>query len=240
MGDLLRAPGRSPTPILSRSMLTTLPGCHWSGNRSSARCNDHASQTILHKRRQQCVDRQLCQFRPSAARSACHCAGMARYSEPPLRAAALRRSSREIVDAERPICRAISRTPPLCACSIASSSRSAKDRYRPDAGFDDGASVDGGMPPASRNHRVPTACDTPAPTAASSLDRPAAIDCQNPRCSSRRTAFGRPGDLNPSRAIRSEPRIRTAIATPPSAVATAGSIRPHNRDVNKGLTCPTP
>jgi chemotaxis response regulator CheB len=39
------------------------------------------------------------------------------------------------------------------------------------------------------------------------IDRPAAIESQNPRSSSRRTAFGRPGDLNPSRAKRSERRI---------------------------------
>src|SRR5262245_46839543 len=48
------------------------------------------------------------------------------------------------------------------------------------------------MPPASRNHRVPTAGETPASTAASSLGRPAAIATQNRRCSScRRTRGGR-------------------------------------------------
>ena len=43
------------------------------------------------------------------ARSACHCAVVARYSRPPLRVAALRRNSREIVDAARPSRRATSR-----------------------------------------------------------------------------------------------------------------------------------
>ena len=80
---------------------------------------------------------------------------------------------------------------------MASSSRSAKDKYRSDRGFDDGVSVLGGMPPASRNHRVPTACDTSCANRRSSLDRPAAIDPQNRRWSSRPAAPGRPGDLNP-------------------------------------------
>src|SRR5680860_1721978 len=45
-----------------------------------------------------------------ARRSACHCAVMARYSRLPQRVAALRLSSREIVDGERPSWEAISRT----------------------------------------------------------------------------------------------------------------------------------
>jgi Metallo-beta-lactamase superfamily len=57
---------------------------------------------------------------------------------------ALRRSSREIVDGDRPTRRAISRTPSPCARKIAISSRSANDRYRPDSG----ASMTGGIPPA--------------------------------------------------------------------------------------------
>ena len=48
-------------------------------------------------------------FGRRADRSACHCAVVARYSRPPLWVAALRRNSREIVDAVRPSCRAISR-----------------------------------------------------------------------------------------------------------------------------------
>jgi hypothetical protein len=54
----------------------------------------------------------------------------------------------------------------------AASSRPASDRYRSDDGFDNGASVHGAMPPASRKHRAPIACETPAPTAESSLDCP--------------------------------------------------------------------
>ncbi len=68
------------------------------------------------------------------------------------------------------------------------------------------------MPPASRNQRAPTGGDTPAPTAASSLDRPAAIEDQKRRRSSRRAIPGRPGEHNLSRKARSERRL-PAIAT---------------------------
>src|SRR3954454_6259976 len=49
------------------------------------------------------------------------------------------------------------RTPWPCARHSATSSRSANDRCRPEGGLDDRASVDSGMPPASRNQRTPTA-----------------------------------------------------------------------------------
>ena len=147
-----------------------------------------------------------------AARSACHCAGLARYSSSPPRVAALRRSSREIVDPDRPICRAICRTPKPWACWMASSSRSANDRYRPDDGFDDGASVVGGMPPALRNHRTPTGADTPAPIAASSLDKPPAINIQKCRRCAWCATGGRPGEYSLVRNARSD-RRRPAIPT---------------------------
>jgi hypothetical protein len=70
------------------------------------------------------------------------------------------------------------------------------------------------MPPASRNHRVPTTGDTPASTAASSLDKPAAIDAQNRRRSSRRAALGRPGERVTARSARSDRRFRAPITTP--------------------------
>ena len=69
------------------------------------------------------------------------------------------------------------------------------------------------MPPAFRNHLVPTACDTPASIAASSLAKPAAIAAQN-RCRSLRPATGgRPGDGNGALPDRSERRFRLFIAT---------------------------
>src|SRR4051794_194761 len=69
------------------------------------------------------------------------------------------------------------------------------------------------MPPASRNHRVPTAGDTPAWPAASSLARPTAIAAQNRRRSSRRATPGRPGERKIPRPDRSECRLRVFTAT---------------------------
>src|SRR6476619_494404 len=145
-----------------------------------------------------------------AARSACHCAVVARYSKPPLRVAALRRNSREIVDAARPSRRATSCLEWPCARRSVISSRSANERYRPESGFADGLNIDDGIPPAFLNHRVPTACDTPAATAASSLAIPAAIAAQNRRFSSRPVAGGRPGENSGARPDR---RFRFCIAT---------------------------
>src|SRR3954465_10162613 len=160
----------------------------------------------------------LADFGRRAERSACHCAVVARYARPPLRVAALRRSSREIVDGARSSRRAISRSPYRCARQIAISSRSANDRERSPSGFAAGARWDGGMPPALRNQRAPTAGDTPASTAASSLERPAAMAAQNWRGCSRRATEGRPGEGNAPRPDRSERRFRTVIATSPLKV----------------------
>jgi hypothetical protein len=54
--------------------------------------------------------------------------------------------------------------------------------------------MNNGIPPRSRNHRLPAACDTPTATAASSLVSPLAISRQNKRPTSRRSA-GAPGDF---------------------------------------------
>src|SRR4051794_11661317 len=69
------------------------------------------------------------------------------------------------------------------------------------------------MPAALRNQRAPTAGDTPAPTAASSREHPAAMAAQNRWRSSRRATEGRPGEGNAPRPARSERRFRMAIAT---------------------------
>lgn len=61
--------------------------------------------------------------------------------------------------------------------------------YLPDTGFD----MNNGMPPRCRNQREPTACDTPAASAALSLVIPVAICIQNWRSTSRRSA-GAPGE----------------------------------------------
>src|SRR3954465_5956032 len=70
------------------------------------------------------------------------------------------------------------------------------------------------MPPASRNHLVPTAADIPASIAASSLAMPAAIAPQNLSRSSRPAVGGRPGDHNGGRPDRSERRVLGDLAIP--------------------------
>ena len=137
-----------------------------------------------------------------AARSACHCTVWARYSRPPPRVAALRRSSRETVEGARPSCRAIARTPSPRARASATCSRSAKDRYRPVGSGADGARFDGGIPPHCRKHLLPTAGDTPAMLAASSLECPSEIDFQNGPRSARCKTGGLPGDRSSARSDR--------------------------------------
>jgi hypothetical protein len=70
------------------------------------------------------------------------------------------------------------------------SSRSAKDRYRPDTL----GARHGFTPPAWRNHRNATGDDTPASAAASSVVIPPAMAVQNLTRSSRHATVGRPGD----------------------------------------------
>ena len=129
-------------------------------------------------------------FGRRARRSACHWAAVARYSSRPPRVAAFRRSSREIVDGDRAVRLAISRTPHPPARKTAISSRSANDKYRPDSG----ARLTGRIPPLSRNQRVPTTGDTPASMPASSLGIPLAIATQNRCRPSRPATGGRPGE----------------------------------------------
>src|SRR3954463_15451575 len=133
-----------------------------------------------------------------ATSSAFHCATDGRYSSLPPRVAALRRSSREIVDGERPSSRAIARTPLPSARSRAISSRSAKHKYRQESGSRTSVAT----PPRSRNHRTPAAEETPTACAASSLLRPFAISRQNHRSTSRR-CDGLPGDFIAERPVNS-------------------------------------
>src|SRR4051812_33535350 len=170
--------------------------------------------------RRAAVVASLALFGRRAARSACHCAVVARYAKPPLRVAALRRNSREIVDGARLSWRAISRMPWPRARHSAISSRSANTRYRSDGGFADGASVVGGMPPASRNQRPPTAGDTPASIAAASLDRPAAGSPAAPRLV---------GQATPATRL---------VAPDPSAVSQPSSQPPPSRCCDDNLNPP--
>src|SRR4051795_7327855 len=138
----------------------------------------------------------LAVFGRRATSSAFHCATDARYSSLPPRVAALRRNSREIVDGDRPISRAIARTPRPSARSRAISSRSAKHKYRHVSGSRSSVAI----PPRSRNHRTPAADDTPTAAAASSLLRPLAISRQNRRSTLRR-CDGLPGDFIAERPV---------------------------------------
>src|SRR3954465_3889612 len=189
--------------------------------------------------RRAAVVASLALFGRRAARSACHCAVLARYSSPPLRVAALRRNSREIVDAARPSRRAISRMPWPCARHSAISSRSANTRYRSDGGFADGASVVGGMPPASRNQRAPTAGDTPASIAAASLHPPAPhprrLPPPPPPQSPPRTAAGSPAA--PRLVGQATPATRL-VAPDPSAVSQPSSQPPPSRCCDDNLNPP--
>jgi transposase InsO family protein len=63
------------------------------------------------------------------------------------------------------------------------------------------------------NHLTPTADETPAVRAASSLEHPAAIARQNGRRSARCSTGGRPGDLIFARPIRSARRFLAPIGT---------------------------
>ena len=74
--------------------------------------------------------------------------------------------------------------------SIAISSRSANDRYREDA--DPWGTLR--IPPHWRNQRAPTAGDTPATAAASSVVAPRPTASQNAPNTSRRETPGRPGE----------------------------------------------
>jgi hypothetical protein len=88
------------------------------------------------------------------------------------------------------------------------------DRNTQESGFEEGERCEGGILPAVRNHRTPTAGETPVDTAASSLDCPTAIAAQNRCRSSRRAAGGRPSEPSAPRPARVERRFRVLITTP--------------------------
>ena len=69
------------------------------------------------------------------------------------------------------------------------------------------------MPPHCRNHLLPTAGDTPAMPAASSLECPSEIAFQNGRRSDRCNTGGRPGERNFARPARPALRFLALINT---------------------------
>ena len=197
LGDLLRAPRHTPSPVLPRPVPPSLPGHGRPGDRSPARGGDMARQAAPARRpaapRSSRASPASGGGPPAPRATARWSPGTpGRHPASPRCAAALARSSTAPArGGGRPPAR-----PGPAPASSAISSRSANDRYRPESGFDDRDRCDGGIPPASRNQRKPTGCDTPTPIAASSLDRPAAMNAQNRRRSSRRATPGRPGDLS--------------------------------------------
>ena len=62
-GNLLRAPGPGPSPILSLAMPAALPGHGGTRNGNAARSHDDASQSLLHISAQGRVERKLRRFR---------------------------------------------------------------------------------------------------------------------------------------------------------------------------------
>lgn len=120
-----------------------------------------------------------------------------------------------MVDGARCRCRAISRTPCFCAFRMANSSRSASDKYRAERIGADADSCEEGMPPHSRNHRVPTGCEMPADSAAASLEAPRAIAIQNGRRAARGTTDEHPGDRNVPCPVRSTHRLRFVVIALP-------------------------
>ena len=117
----------------------------------------------------------------------------------------------------------------------------------------------GGIPPAWRNHLDPTAGDSPASRAASSLDEPRAMACQNRTRSSRRAVDGRPGDrissphrpdrlMTPAAAHRGPPpsmrccddRLIPPNISPSATPSVSRTLASSTRWARKGIRTTTP
>src|SRR5436305_13148268 len=84
------------------------------------------------------------------------------------------------------------------------------------------------MPPPCRNHRPPTACDTPTAWAASSGSNPLAISRQNSRSTPRR-CDGAPGDFIGDRPVK-------AVIHPAGLPTHTSTIEVLRRPVESALT----
>ena len=119
--------------------------------------------------------------------------------------------------------RAISRTPSFSARSRAISSARRTRRVT----LDSGATVPDGIPPPSRNHRTPTASDTPSLNSRLHGRDPRLIAVQNRTRCARRPAGGRPANAPPAAPSDSPPTPSACPSQPPrSSVATTARIRP--------------
>jgi hypothetical protein len=211
--DLLRTPRVCPPAVLATPVPPTDPPHLRPRHGYAVGPPDLAHQPLLHIAPEPLVGSQLGDLGALSTPVGVPLGGRGRgpILQAPATVAALRPSSLETVAGDRPSRRAISRPPTSWAPRMASSSRSANDRERPDSG----ARLRVGMPPPSRNQRDPTAGDTPAATPAASLEDPRAIAAQNHCRRSRRPTGGRPGERIAGRPARSAARRFLApIATP--------------------------
>src|SRR4051794_26983416 len=99
--DLLRAPRRSPASVLTRSVTTPTPA-HLRARDAPVRALHFPGKPVLHIASQLRVERELGRLRSPGAPVGMRLRGRGRYSERPLRSAAFRCSSLEIVDGARP------------------------------------------------------------------------------------------------------------------------------------------
>lgn len=134
----------------------------------------------------------------------------------------------------RPISRAVSRTRLFWALGSAISSRSASDQCRPVGS----SRLSGAIPPACRNHRVPTGAATPIPSAATIVVIPVAIRRQKSRCTAR-DGSGRPA-VSASALAVPDPQL-TAAARQLALPAAASSVVPSHTSgcCDDGLNLPS-
>src|ERR1700742_3834230 len=181
-GNLLGAPGFRPSPILARARPTVFPPNGRITSASAAWARDDTGKPVFHISAQGDVERKLGRLGAagrsicmplSGRRPICHpaavggciaiqftgdCRGSPSEAPPNLpQRMPLHIEKRDLLALRQP-------------------------GYRPESGFAEDLKIEGGMPPAFRNNLGPTACDTPASNAASSLLAPAAIACQNLSC----------------------------------------------------------
>lgn len=98
-------------PVLAPRLVPVDPGDLGTRHRVAGRPRNQRGQPVLHVVVEMIVYDEYRRLARRTAGSASHCAIDARYSSLLERVAALRRSSREIVDGAHPTSRAIARTP---------------------------------------------------------------------------------------------------------------------------------
>ena len=193
-------------------MAATLPLDKRPSDRSSARRRDLASQSFLHVQLQYRVRHEFGRLWPL------RCAigvPLCRMGSVLKAAAACGRVAPQLTrDCRSRPSSAVVRSPErsLHERAPARSARALRRIGNGGSGADD-ARFDGGMPPHCRNHRFPTAGDTPAMAAASSLEYPWAIALQNGHRCARCNIGGRPGERSFARSDRFDFKLFDFINT---------------------------